>query len=105
MGIDAPEHGQVCDTAAHQMLDSLLRGKNLCIEYSKTDRYRRIIGLIYTDSCIVNEAMLKAGYAWAYTEYLEKSIRHYSVLEEKAKASKLGLWVDPLATAPWEYRK
>lgn len=104
-GVDAPERGQVCDTAATQQLQSLLEGQQLCIEYSKTDRYRRIVALVYTDSCNVNESMLTTGYAWAYTEYLEKSILHYTALEERARVSKLGLWVDPKAIAPWVYRK
>lgn len=104
MGVDAPEKGQICDTASFQQLQSLLAGQRLCVEYSKTDRYRRVVGLVYTDSCIVNEALLNTGYVWAYTEYLDKHTQHYMKLEAKAKVLKLGLWADPKAIPPWEYR-
>jgi micrococcal nuclease len=29
----------------------------------------------------------------------------YDVLEQKARAAKIGLWSDPNPTAPWDWRK
>jgi len=50
-----------------------------------------------------NAAMVRDGMAWAFTRYLtDPAIRG---LEARAKAERVGLWVDSAPVAPWEWRR
>lgn len=75
--------------------------KKLEIEYddgsSKTDKYARALGWIFTDDSLLQKELIQKGYAkvaylygdYKYTEELQKE-------EEKAKKSKLGIWSDEI---------
>jgi endonuclease YncB( thermonuclease family) len=74
------------------------------VETSKKDRYCRDIGVVtLSNKVILNEALLKNGYAWHYPEYDSSAI--WSEFEASAKANKLRLWVDSDPIAPWLWRK
>ena len=47
--------------------------------------------------------MLEDGMAWHYREYSKN--KRLQQAEDEAKAGKKGLWTDPNAVAPWEWRK
>jgi hypothetical protein len=50
----------------------------------------------------VNTAQVKQGMAWMYRQYnRDKSLL---ALEQEAKNAKHGLWSEPNAIPPWEYR-
>lgn len=40
--------------------------------------------------------------AWVYDQYVTDSLY---VVQKEAKNAKRGLWADPYAVPPWEYRK
>jgi endonuclease YncB( thermonuclease family) len=78
------------------------------VEYDKRDRYGRIVGKVLVggeDACL---EQISAGYAWHYTKYqneqTETDRQLYSETEIEARKAKLGLWQDPHAIPPWEYR-
>jgi hypothetical protein len=48
-GIDAPESSQVFGQASKRNISTLIGGKIATIEYTKTDRYGRIIGTVILD--------------------------------------------------------
>lgn len=50
-----------------------------------------------------NSEIIKAGFGWWYF-YFSKD-KNLGKLQDEAKAQKLGLWSDPNAVSPWEYRK
>ena len=54
----------------------------------------------------VAEEMLKSGLAWLYTTYckIPECVR-WKVLETQAKTAKIGLWANPTAQEPWQWRK
>ena len=52
----------------------------------------------------MNHEMVKAGYAWWYQKYSATDMT-LKALEESARKSKKGLWVQESPEAPWEWRK
>lgn len=57
------------------------------------------------DDKILNEEILKAGYAWFYAQYCKSAFcSDWQQLEQKAKLIKTGLWSDVHARAPWDFR-
>jgi endonuclease YncB( thermonuclease family) len=101
--IDAPERGQPFGNRAKQALSDLVFGKDVEVEDLGTDKYKRTIGRVMVDQLDVNQEMVRKGMAWHYVKYDQsKELRE---AERSARAAKLGLWADPHATPPWEWRK
>ena len=101
--IDAPEKKQAFGSKSKQFLSSLIFGKQVSVRFKEIDRYGRILGVIYIDGVEVNLQMVKAGMAWHYA-YYDKTPA-YIEAEKKARASKVGLWIDPEPISPYEFRK
>ena len=102
--IDAPElTGQVYGKASRAYLITLIHNKQVLVEYSKKDRYGRLIGTVKAQTVNINEAMIKAGLAWHY-KYYSKS-KSLGELEKKAQKNKLGLWKQINPVAPWIFRR
>jgi endonuclease YncB( thermonuclease family) len=108
-GIDAPERGQAFGTKSKQHLSDLVAGKSVEVDYSKYDRYQRILGKVLVNGEDVNLEQVEAGMAWHYKKYQgEQSSTdriRYSDAELEARRQKLGLWRDPHAVPPWDYRQ
>jgi micrococcal nuclease len=103
-GIDCPESNQDFGTKSKQFTSQLAFAKMVKVQVNDTDRYGRSIGIItLPDGKILNEELLKAGLAWHYKHY-DKSER-YALLENQAKADKVGVWSMKNAVAPWEFRR
>ncbi len=103
--IDTPESSQPYGSRAKQELSDLVFGKDVTIIVRDTDRYGRIVGRVLTGFLDVNAEMIKRGAAWIYREYARDEVLFY--LEDKARASKVGLWALPEAERipPWEWRR
>lgn len=71
-GIDAPERGQAFGTASRDHLSSLIAGKTVLVESSKTDRYGRILGKILIDGRDINLKQVESGFAWWYRYYADE---------------------------------
>ncbi len=102
-GIDCPERGQAFGGVAKKYLSDLLFGKTVSVNKKNVDRYGRTIGLVTVGTVVVNESLLKAGLAWHYKQYDKNS--RWAAMEAKARKDKIGLWIEPNAVAPWDYRK
>lgn len=63
-GIDAPEKKQSFGQKSKASLSSMVFGKSVTVEWTKRDRYRRIIGLVLVDGVDSNLKQVKAGMAW-----------------------------------------
>lgn len=101
-GIDAPEKAQDFGKRAKQELSGLIFGKHVRVVDMGRDRYGRTIGMVFVDELNINEEMLKRGMAWHYLKY-DKAER-WDELERAARAARVGLWSQPGAMAPWEWR-
>jgi endonuclease YncB( thermonuclease family) len=108
-GIDAPERGQAYGTKSKEHLSESVAGEVVVVEYDKYDRYGRVLGKVLLDGEDVNLEQIWAGLAWHYKKYQgEQTVTDgvaYSDAEMEARRRKLGLWSDPAAMPPWDYRK
>ncbi len=103
-GIDCPEEKQAFGTRAKQYTSELIFGKQVQVKQTGTDRYKRTIGIVTTpDGKILNEALLKGGFAWHYLQHDKNP--YWQKLQREAKRRKAGLWVENNPIAPWNFRK
>lgn len=101
--IDAPEKRQAFGTRSQQHLSALVFGRTVRVAEDGKDRYGRTIGVLHVQGVNVNREMVKAGMAWAYTDYLND--RLMPVLEIQARITGAGLWRDAHPVAPWQFRR
>jgi micrococcal nuclease len=121
-GIDAPENGQPFGAAAKKRLGELVFSKSVTLVVKDKDRYGRLVAIVegFPDekpirsgkievvlntgqSRVINELMVRDGYAWWYRQYAPRSESLQS-LERGARSRKVGLWSDGKAVAPWDWR-
>lgn len=110
-GIDAPEKTQVCqrdgmdwlcgqEAAAH--LRGLVARRRVTCEAQDHDRYGRVVAICRAGGVDLNRAMVRAGLAWAYTQYS----RAYEVAELEAQILENGVWArNVLAEPAWDWRR
>lgn len=100
--IDAPEKKQPWGARSRQALAGFVAGQLVTVREDGTDRYKRTIGTVYIDGKSVNRAMVGAGMAWTYRQYLRD--RTLLDVEAAARTSGRGLWADANPVAPWAWR-
>jgi endonuclease YncB( thermonuclease family) len=107
--IDAPESAQEFGPESKAHLSSRVLGKPVCVVVIEKDRYGREVGTVFVDGEDMNLAQLRAGLAWHYKAHQrEQSATDraaYDKAEDQARAERQGLWKEPVAIAPWDYRK
>jgi endonuclease YncB( thermonuclease family) len=107
-GIDAPEGGQAFGDRSGQSLSEMVSGKQVEIEWSKRDRYRRLVGKVLSDGNDVCLQQIKAGMAWHYKYYQDEQSATdrelYATAENEAHSARLGLWSDENPIPPWQFR-
>ncbi|WP_036302932.1 thermonuclease family protein [Methylotenera sp. L2L1] len=108
-GIDAPEKKQPFGQVSKKSLSDLVYNKTVQVDWSKVDRYSRIVGKVWVNDLDANLEQVKRGLAWHYTKYSNEQPledRHsYLDAQEDARASQAGLWVEPNPIPPWDWRK
>lgn len=101
--IDAPESRQGFGARAKQALSDLCFGKDAVLDTRTTDRYGRIVARVTCAGVDANRAMVEAGMAWHYARYSHDMA--LAALEAQARQERRGLWTDPAAVAPWDFRR
>jgi endonuclease YncB( thermonuclease family) len=101
--IDAPELGQAFGKRSRQSLATLCAGQPAYVADRGKDRYGRTIGRVTCDGVGANAEQVRRGMAWVYVRYADAASPLYG-LEREAKLNRLGLWVEPQPTPPWEWR-
>ena len=101
--IDAPEMKQPHGPAARTYLLELIQDKQVRLEYTKPDRYGRLLATLWVGERNINETLVRTGHAWRY-KYARKT-GPIAKAEQAARANRAGLWQQPTSIAPWEYRK
>jgi micrococcal nuclease len=102
-GIDAPEKAQAFGTKARETLAAKVFRRNVRVDVTDVDRYHREVGRIYLGSRFVNLEMVQDGFAWRYVQYDRAG--EFAAAEADARAHHRGLWVDPDAMPPWDFRR
>lgn len=101
--IDAPESGQAFSRRSKQHLSKLCHRTQARLQVTDIDRYGRTVARVQCRGQDANLEMVRAGLAWAYTTYLTDPA--IARAEHQAKEQRIGLFADPHATPPWEYRR
>lgn len=108
-GIDAPEKAQPFGQRSKLNLSKLVFNKTVTVESDKQDRYGREVGKVMVNGIDANLEQIKAGMAWWYEKYRKEQIKEdqqrYAEAEQGAKENGVGLWRDPSAVPPWEWRQ
>lgn len=105
-GIDTPEKYQDYGKKAKYFMSNLIFGKQVTVDAETTDRYGRIVGIVYNKDLCVNEEAVKNGLAWVYRNYCFKNFcNKWLKFEELARVNKLGLWSQKNPIPPWEFRR
>jgi micrococcal nuclease len=103
LGVDTPEtvHPsrpvEAFGKEASDFTKSRLLGKNvlLAFDWDLRDRYGRILCYIYTEDGVChNAALIREGYAHAYTRFTFQFMEEFRGLEKEAREQKRGLWAD-----------
>jgi micrococcal nuclease len=104
-GMDTPERKQAFGTRARQFTSDLAFHQVVTVVVHNTDRYGRLVGeVLLPDGGSLNQELVRAGLAWWSRQYAPHDTM-LQQLEEEARKEQRGLWSDPHAVAPWEYRK
>ena len=119
--IDAPEHGQPYGDQSKRSLTRMALNKDARLEWLERDDYGRLIAKLWvtpddapcrTALCPMTLdtglAQITSGLAWHFKRYerdqAEEDRHRYADAETEARARKLGLWHDPAAAPPWDWR-
>lgn len=101
-GIDAPESKQDLGSASKKHLSELVFGKDVMVQVTGKDKYKRTLGFVFVDGQNVNKTMISDGLAWHYKQYNSDSALDNA--EKAARASRLGIWSMPNQIPPWDFR-
>ena len=108
-GIDAPEKRQAYGNESTESLMNLVFLKNVTVQSSGTDRYKRELGKVLLNGLDVNLEQIKRGFAWHYKHYQRDQPPEdrvsYSDAEIEARQRRTGLWRGDSPIPPWEYRR
>lgn len=111
IGVDSPELAQGAPgRAARDALRRLLpQGSAARLEEdaAPTDRYGRVLAWVWSDAGLVNEALVRGGWAVLYT--VPPNVKYASRVEraqKEARASRAGLWNgSAFECSPSDYRR
>lgn len=101
-GIDCPEIGQDYGQQAREYLGDLIFFDTVQIVSKGLDADGLTLGIVTIFNMNVNERMLQQGLAWHYSKYDNNPL--WSAYANKAKQLRKGLWTNPNAIPPWEWR-
>lgn len=102
--IDAPEKKQPFGQVSRQHLAALCFQQQATITPKAKDRYGRTVADVECQGKDAGQEQVRAGMAWVYTQYA-KGYASLPPLEAEARAAGWGLWSEPGAVAPWEWRR
>ncbi|MBW4523357.1 MAG: thermonuclease family protein [Scytolyngbya sp. HA4215-MV1] len=119
-GVDAPELAQLLGGESRQYLRSLInQGDGTMIVLPvEQDRYGRTVAELFIkprpgqgyrpeEEIAVNAQMVRDGYAYHYARYSDGCPNGgmLASLEAEAQQQRRGVWTNPSAVRPWDYRQ
>jgi endonuclease YncB( thermonuclease family) len=103
LGLDALELCQAGGVAARAALQALVADKPVQVRSNFQDTYGRELARLQVDGRDVGAALVNAGHAWSSRWH--SSLGPYAAHEASARAARLGLFADPAALLPRDFRK
>lgn len=100
--LDCPEMAQPFGPQAKEFTEQFLENEeNIEIIELDIDIYGRTIAIIVSSSGVLNEILIREGFAWVYFS----SDANLISLQDAAESTGLNIWSDSNPTPPWEFRK
>jgi len=103
VGIDAPEYRQAFGKEARRSLAELCEGEVARLAWDKADRYGRMLARVSCRGLEANAEQVRRGMAWVSD--LDAPQPALQAAQRAARETGLGLWRDPGAQPPWQWRK
>lgn len=110
-GVDTPESAwkgkwpaQDFSKEAKQFTIRSLRDKAVTVKFDGNGTYGRCVGEIFINGKSHSLALVEGGYAWWYSRY-SRNRNDLKLAESKARKAKRGLWANPNALSPSDFRK
>jgi micrococcal nuclease len=118
-GIEAPETpktdhqtgrgnlpGQPYGEESKKALEDKIMGRQIRLDITDIDQYKRMVGMLWIGSRNVNLEMLQEGYAEVYFIYLKEPYkRQFLQAQRVAKSSRIGIWSLRVYERPSDFRK
>lgn len=101
-GIDAPEIDQPYGIEARSLMVSLVVRRHVDLTAAGYSYKRRVTDIRLSDGTDVAERMVAAGAAWVEPRY--NTDPKTPAMQASAQQRHLGLWANPSAIPPWEWR-
>jgi micrococcal nuclease len=95
LGINAPESGQPFSTEATRENERLVAGRTVNLEFDiqTQDRYQRLLAYVWVGNRLVNEEIVKNGYA--IIETIQPNVKYQDLIlkaQQEARSACRGLW-------------
>lgn len=104
-GIDCPEYNQPFARKSTLFTQTLTLGRSVRVEPVDRDRYGRVVAIVGCGKLIVNEQLIKEGFAWIYPQYCKRRVcREWKKMELKARTRRVGIWAKKQQTPPWVWK-
>ncbi len=101
--IDAPEKKQAFGARSKQSLSDLCFNKTATLIEKGRDRYGRTLARVSCEGVDANAEQVRRGMAWVYDRYVTD--RALYAVQTEARDAGRGLWADPAAVPPWQWRR
>lgn len=102
--IDAPEKAQPFGQRSRQHLADLCFQQQATLTPKTKDRYGRTVADVECRGQDAGTEQVRAGLAWYYVRY-GKGYEQLRALEAEARSAGRGLWSEPGAVEPWNWRR
>lgn len=95
LGINAPESGQPFSTEATRENERLVAGRTVTLEFDvqTQDRYERLLAYVWAGDILVNQEIVKNGYA--VIETIQPNVKYQDLIlkaQQEARSACRGLW-------------
>jgi micrococcal nuclease len=102
-GIDAPEICQAFGPQSREALAARVLNRTVMVSSRARDSYQRTLARVSTGGQDLNGWLVTNGYAWSY--HSRRNAGPYAAEEARAREARRGLWSQPGAIEPREFRK
>ena len=102
-GVDAPEICQAHGRASRQALTDLVLNEVVVVQGKRRDSYGRLVARLSVHGDDVGSLLVAQGHAWSY--HFRKDQGPYAAQETHARAARRGLFAQPGASQPRDFRK
>lgn len=99
LALDTPERGEKYYDTAKRLLESLVKGKSVRLEYgnARRDRYGRMLGYLYVDDTLLaNRTLIDSGLGYLYlfedNDLSKPEVKEMLASQRVAIGRKVGLW-------------